>query len=112
LTDLIKGGITHRGFALIDTFSPCVTFNRDNTHEFFKQRTRKLEDMGHDPTDFHTAMERAYGWGEEVPIGLFWKRTDLPSLDEQEPVLADGPLARRSLGIDRETAGRLIREVM
>jgi 2-oxoglutarate ferredoxin oxidoreductase subunit beta len=112
LTDLIKGGIMHRGFALIDAFSPCVTFNRDNTHEFFKQRTQKLEDMGHNPTDFHAAMERAYGWGEEIPIGLFWKRDDLPSLDEQEPVLADGPLARRSLGIDRETAARLVREVM
>ena len=36
-----------RGFALIDCFSPCVTFNKDNTHEFFKQRTTKLEDRGH-----------------------------------------------------------------
>src|ERR1044071_5715098 len=46
LTDLIKGGIQHPGFALIDAFSPCVTFNRDNTHEYFKQRTAKLEDTG------------------------------------------------------------------
>src|SRR5213082_2364752 len=42
LTDLIKGGIMHKGFALIDAFSPCVTFNPDNTHEFFKLRTKKL----------------------------------------------------------------------
>jgi 2-oxoglutarate ferredoxin oxidoreductase subunit beta len=111
LAELIKGGIQHRGFALIDTFSPCVTFNRDNTHEYFKQRTRQLVD--HDPTDFHQAMDRAYEWGEEIPIGLFWQRTDLPALDELEPVLADaGPLARRSLGIDRETAEALIREHM
>ena len=34
LVDLIKGGIQHKGFALIDAFSPCVTFNLDNTHEF------------------------------------------------------------------------------
>src|SRR5205823_3948225 len=40
LTDLIKGGIQHRGFALIDTFSPCVTFNRDNTYDFFRPPTR------------------------------------------------------------------------
>src|SRR6266508_2825417 len=31
LTDLIKGGIQHRGFSLIDCFSPCGTFNLDNT---------------------------------------------------------------------------------
>src|SRR5713226_224583 len=30
LVELIKGGIQHRGFAVIDTFSPCVTFNLDN----------------------------------------------------------------------------------
>src|SRR5215475_12272762 len=96
LVELIKGGIAHKCFALIDSFSPCVTFNHDNTHDFFKQRTYKLEDRGHDPTDFHAAMERGYEWGDAVPIGLFWKREDLPSLDQLEPVLAEGgALARR-----------------
>src|SRR5438128_3420012 len=80
LVELIKGGMQHKGFALIDCFSPCVTFNKDNTHEFFKQRTQKLEDMGHDPMDFHQAIERAFAWGEAIPIGLFWKREDLPAL--------------------------------
>src|SRR5437879_6726417 len=51
LVELIKNGIQHRGFSLIDAFSPCVTFNLENTHEFFKQRTFKLEDRKHDPTD-------------------------------------------------------------
>ncbi|TMA06887.1 MAG: 2-oxoacid:ferredoxin oxidoreductase subunit beta, partial [Deltaproteobacteria bacterium] len=36
LVELIKGGIQHRGFSLIDVFSPCVTYNYDNSHEFFK----------------------------------------------------------------------------
>jgi 2-oxoglutarate ferredoxin oxidoreductase subunit beta len=114
LTDLIKGGIQHKGFALIDAFSPCVTFNKDNTHEFFKQRTRKLEDDGHDPTDFHAAMERAYSWSDDgIPIGLFWRREDLPALDELEPILEeDGPLARRPLGIDPATGQALVRELM
>ena len=113
LTELIKGGIQHRGFSLIDTFSPCVTFNRDNTHEFFKQRTQKLEDQAHDPTDFSSAMERAYEWGDRIPIGLFWKRDDLPSLDQLEPVLDDDtPLARRPLGVNAETGRALVRELM
>jgi 2-oxoglutarate/2-oxoacid ferredoxin oxidoreductase subunit beta len=113
LTELIKGGIQHRGFALIDTFSPCVTFNKDNTHEFFKQRTRKLEDQGHDPTDFMTAMQKGYEWGDEIPIGLFWKRDDLPSLDQLEPVLEEGgPIARRPLGINSEMARALVSELM
>jgi len=113
LVELIKGGIQHKGFALIDAFSPCVTFNRDNTHDFFKQRTYKLEDRGHDPLDFHAALEEAYRWGDEIPIGLFWKRDDLPSLDQLEPVLADGgALSRRPLGVAPERAQRLIKELM
>ena len=113
LVDLIKGGIQHKGFALIDAFSPCVTFNLDNTHEFFKHRTKKLEDMGHDPTDFAAAIQKSYEWGDEIPIGLFWKREDLPSLDQLEPILDEGgPLARRPLGISPDVAKSLVRELM
>lgn len=113
LVDLIKGGMQHKGFALIDCFSPCVTFNRENTHDFFKQRTYKLEDRGHDPRDFAKAMEQAYTWGDEIPIGLFWTRDDRPSLDQLEPVLSEGgPLSRRPLGISPDQAQRLVRELM
>jgi 2-oxoglutarate ferredoxin oxidoreductase subunit beta len=113
LVELIKGGIMHKGFSLIDAFSPCVTFNHDNGHDFFKQRTFKLEDRAHDPTDFHAAMDRGYEWGEAIPIGLFWKREDLPSLDQLEPVLAEGgALTRRPLGVSSDQATRLVRELM
>ena len=113
LVELIKGGIQHKGFALIDAFSPCVTFNHENSHEFFKQKTFKLEDRKHDPTDFAAAMKYGYEWGDEIAIGLFWQRTDLPALDELESALKEGgPLARRPLGISPQVAASLIRELM
>ena len=113
LVELIKGGIQHKGFALIDAFSPCVTFNHENSHEFFKQKTFKLEDRKHDPTDFAAAMKYGYEWGDEIAIGLFWQRTDLPALDELESGLKEGgPLARRPLGISPQVAASLIRELM
>ena len=36
LTDLMKKAIQHKGFALIDIFSPCVTFNHDNDYSFLQ----------------------------------------------------------------------------
>ena len=65
-------------------------------------------------TDFHKALDKAYQWGEEIPIGLVWKRTDLPSLEDLEPVLhdGDGPLAFRKLGITQEQAQALIKELL
>ena len=60
LQELMQMAIQHRGFAFIDIFSPCVTFNKDNTYEFFRPRVKKLEDEGHDPTDWKAACEK--GW--------------------------------------------------
>lgn len=113
LVELIKGGILHKGFALIDVFSPCVTYNKDNTYPWFNQRIKILEEQGHDPTNFHAAIEKGFVWGEEIPIGLFWKRTDLPALQELEPILEKGgPLAYRPLGLSPEDGKALLQEML
>ena len=113
LTGLIKKGIEHKGFALIDIFSPCVTFNHDNDHPFFKQRVKRLEDEDHDVSDWKSACEKAMVWGDTIYTGLFLQITDSPSLDELEPVLADGgPLARRPLGLSREQSKRILSRMM
>jgi 2-oxoglutarate ferredoxin oxidoreductase subunit beta len=59
LVELMKKAIQHKGFSLIDVFSPCVTFNHDNTYKFFKPRVKKLEDEGHDTSDWKAACEKA-----------------------------------------------------
>src|SRR5437588_569668 len=106
LTDLIKQGLKHKGFSFIDVFSPCVTYNHDNTYPWFKQRVKRLEDdPAYDASNWLMALERSRQWGDEVPIGRFFQRTDLPSLDQAEPVLeTGGPLALRELGIPAEVA--------
>ncbi len=113
LTGLIKDGIEHPGFALIDVFSPCVTFNHDNDHSFFKDRVRKLEDEQHDPTDWKAACEKAMEWGDNIYTGLFFHNPQSASLEEQEPVLREGgPLSRRPLGLSQEQAENLIKRMM
>jgi 2-oxoglutarate ferredoxin oxidoreductase subunit beta len=114
LVELFKGAISHKGFALVDVFSPCVTYNKDNTYQWFNPRVKLLEEQGYEPTDFHKALDKAYTWGDEIPIGLIWKRTDLPSLEDLEPVLHDGqgPLAFRKLGITEEQAQALVQELL
>ncbi|MFP3190569.1 MAG: thiamine pyrophosphate-dependent enzyme [Thermoproteota archaeon] len=81
LAQLIKNGILHKGFALVDVFSPCVTFNKLNTYEWFRKRIYKLESIGHDPTNFELAIKRAYEFGDKIPIGLFYK-AEKPSYEE------------------------------
>jgi len=114
LTDLIKQGVKHKGFSFIDVFSPCVTYNHDNTYPWFKQRVKKLEDdKTYDSSNWMMACERSQIWGEEIPIGKFFQRTDLPSLDQAEPVLdTGGPLALRELGIPAEITREFVTELM
>jgi len=112
LTELVKKAIQHKGFALVDVFSPCVTFNHDNGHPFFKDRVKKLEDEGHDTGDWKAACEKAMLWGDIIYTGLFFQR-EAPTLDGVEPVLQEGgPLARRALGLSQEQARRIISRMM
>ncbi|HEX9648525.1 MAG TPA: 2-oxoacid:ferredoxin oxidoreductase subunit beta [Alphaproteobacteria bacterium] len=112
LSDMIMRAIRHRGFAFIDVFSPCVTFNHDNDFAFFKERVKRLDDDGHDRSDWKAACEKAMVWDDVIYTGVFLERTDEPSLGEQEPVLAAGPLSSRPPGLTKEQANGIIARMM
>jgi 2-oxoglutarate ferredoxin oxidoreductase subunit beta len=113
LQKLYADAIRHPGFALIDVFSPCVTFNKHNTYEWFRKRVYKLEDAGHDPNDFHAAMDAALEWGEKIPIGLFYReRNPRPSLHTQDPGLQAGVLVHQPVAVRQEARQKLIAEFM
>ena len=113
LLQLYKDGIQHPGFALIDVFSPCVTFNKHNSYPWFRERIYTLEGEEHDTGNFHAAMDRALEWGDRIPIGLFYRNPDPPPpLDALDPALTGQPLVQQSYVIDGDTRGELIREFM
>ncbi len=93
LKELIKEAIRHRGFCLIDILQPCVTFNKINTYEWYRQRVYKLP-ADYNPSDRHEAFKKALEWGERIPIGIIYKK-ERPLFEEQIPVLKEGPLVAR-----------------
>ncbi len=111
LTSLMKQAIQHSGFALVDVFSPCVTFNHDNSHAFFKDRIKRLEDEEHDTSDWQSACEKAITFGETIYTGLFFQK-EAPTLDGSEPVLEEEPLAHKPLGLTEEQSKRIIGRMM
>jgi 2-oxoglutarate ferredoxin oxidoreductase subunit beta len=109
---LIAGAIAHRGFSLIDVFSPCVTYNKINTYPFFKQRVYKLEDdADYASSDTSMALNRSFEWGDKIPIGVFYKE-DIPIYEDSEPVLQKGPLVHQELGLDGPVFDALMEEFM
>ena len=112
MADLIAAGIQHKGFALIDAFSPCVTYNKVNTYQYFKKRCYKLEDeKGYDTSNADAAMERSHEWGDRIPIGLFYQKRS-PLTNPAKPVLRKGPIVRQSMRIDKDVFQGLVTELM
>jgi len=73
LASLIERGIRHRGFALIDVLSPCVTQNKLDTYEWFKKNTFILEeDSRFNPRDKQQAWSIVDSNGK-IPLGLIYE---------------------------------------
>jgi len=88
---LIKEGISSKGFALVDVFQPCVSYDHVHTFEWYKERIYDLNESGHDTRDQTAAIEKSREWGEKIPIGIFYQNPEKLSYEAQSPVLKDGP---------------------
>jgi 2-oxoglutarate ferredoxin oxidoreductase subunit beta len=96
LAGIIQQGIEHKGFSLIEVLQPCVSFNHQNTYNWYRQRIYKLEEPGYDPTDRMAAFAKALEWGERIPIGIVY-RNDHPVYESQLHALKDMPLVKQEL---------------
>jgi 2-oxoglutarate ferredoxin oxidoreductase subunit beta len=96
LSGLLKMGIEHHGFALIDIFQPCVSFNHRNTFKWYRERVYKLEDESYDPGDKMAALTKAQEWGDRIPIGLIY-RNERPVYEEQLPALKKMALVKQNI---------------
>jgi 2-oxoglutarate ferredoxin oxidoreductase subunit beta len=90
LKSLVKEAVNHKGFTLVDILQPCVSFNKVNTFEWYRQRVYKLG-ADHDPADRAAAFARALEWGDRIPLGIIY-RNRRPTFEERFPVLGGKPL--------------------
>lgn len=96
MKEVLKKAIKHQGFALVDVLQPCVTFNRVNTYQFYKERIYKLEEEEHDLSNWSEAYKKAEEWGDRIPIGIFYQE-ERPTYEKNFPALEKGPLIDQSL---------------
>ncbi len=95
--ELIKMAINHKGYALIDILQPCVTFNKVNTYQWYRDNTYMLPD-NYDPTDRQQAFKIAADTSK-LALGVIYKNPNKPIFEEQlAPYKADNtPVAYRNL---------------
>jgi 2-oxoglutarate ferredoxin oxidoreductase subunit beta len=95
LVRLVGEALQHRGYALIDVLQPCVTFNRPSSCDFYNPHAYKLGDVEHDVSDKVGAWQRAFEWGERIPIGIFYRTEDVRTYKEQVLALQTSPATSR-----------------
>ena len=93
--EMYKAAIEHRGYALVDTLQPCVTFNRTYTYDFYNERVYPMPE-DHDAANIGEAKLRALEWGDRIPVGVFYQ-VERDTLGDGLPGLGRGPLNRRDI---------------
>ncbi len=96
LINLMKEAIEYKGYALLDIYQPCVSFNKINTFKWYKDRVYPLGE-DYDVSNKMKAMEKAMELGDKIPIGVIYKETKL-TFNEKNQVLKEGGIL-----IDKKT---------
>lgn len=112
LTSLIEQGLQHKGFSLINVFSPCVTFNKINTYDWFKQNIVDISTIeGYDPHNrlmaIKTAMEH-----KGLVTGLIFQDKEKPAYEDQIQGFKKEGLVHQPLEIEEEKFQALMKEFM
>jgi len=90
LTKMIVEGINHKGFAFVDIFQPCVTFNHVNTYQWYREHIYQLPPE-YSATDRAEAFKKSQELTDKIPVGIFYHEVK-PTYEDQTPQLANNTL--------------------
>ena len=95
LTQLIIDGLKHKGITVIDVLQPCVTFNKVDTYQYYRQRIFKLDKREHNPQDRYSAYKMAELPADKgIPLGIFYQNDNRPPYHENIELLKENPLVK------------------
>lgn len=112
LTEIVEQAISHKGFAFVNVFSPCVTFNKVNTYDWFKEHLVDTVDFpDYDPSNRMMAMQKIMETDGMITGLLYQDKTAKP-YEDHVPGFAKEALSKQDLKITREQFNELLTEFM
>ncbi len=80
--ELVTKAIQHKGFSFVNIISPCPTFNKFNTFDYYKENIEEIPE-GHNTKDLNSALEIALRSKQgKTPVGLLYQ-IQSPTLTER-----------------------------
>ncbi|GAB0336977.1 2-oxoacid:ferredoxin oxidoreductase subunit beta [Staphylococcus pseudintermedius] len=102
LTKIIEDAINHDGFSFVNVFSPCVTYNKINTYDWFKENLTAIDDIeNYDVSNKQAALQTVIEHDSLVK-GIVYQDTTTPSYESQIDGLAETLLAHQDLNLTEE----------
>jgi len=110
LTEIIEAALKHKGFSLVNIFSPCVTFNKINTYDWFKENLTSLSTIeGYDKNNRVLAMKTLMEYNGLV-TGIIYQDETRPSYEELIPGFQQTPIVQQNLLIEENDFNKLVKE--
>jgi 2-oxoglutarate ferredoxin oxidoreductase subunit beta len=110
LTAIIEEGMKHKGFSLINVFSPCVTFNKINTYDWFKENIVDLEEIpDYDPSNRVMAMTKLMETGGML-TGIIYQDKVKKSYEDLVVGFKQEGLAKQNIKITEDEFNKLVAE--
>ncbi len=96
LKEIFVRAIRHRGFSVVDVISPCVTFNRINTYDWYRQRITPVENLqGKSRSAILETLLRLKAQGK-IPVGIFYEE-EARTYEEEVLLNPEEPMALQDL---------------
>ncbi|MEW9697639.1 2-oxoacid:ferredoxin oxidoreductase subunit beta [Paenibacillus sp. SI8] len=110
LTAVIEAGLNHKGFSLINVFSPCVTFNKVNTYDWFKENIVDLDEIpDYDSTNRVMAMTKIMETNSML-TGIIYQNKEKKSYENSVPNFATEGLVKQNLQISEADFNKMLTE--
>src|SRR5699024_4115627 len=101
LTDIIERAISHDGFSIVNVFSPCVTYNKVNSYDWFREHLVDVSEIeGFDVTDRSTAIN-ALMTHDGLVTGILHEEKR-PSYQNVVKGYSEKPLAHAPLKLEKD----------
>lgn len=108
IVSLIEQGIQHKGFAFINIFSPCLTYNKIFTYDWFKENLINLaDDKEYTPTSRSQAFAKVEETGGFV-TGVIYRKERAEFVESLPNRSGKESLQKQKLNLDRNEIDTLL----
>ncbi len=104
--EILKQAIQHKGYALIDLLTPCVSFNKVNTYQWYKDNSYYL-DESHEPLNQEDAMKVALDL-KKLALGVIYKNPSRPTYEENIRIYNTDPRPLFERDLDKKEFEKLV----